>query len=77
MYVLAPYTLVFNDLGPWFSRLCRYFSRETTVFSMKPLLTHIRSRASQKMTSVLRWIIGKITQGSDVISCKGERDSRL
>ena len=51
MYVLAPYTLVFNDLGPWFSRLWRYFSRETTAFSMKPLLTDIGSRASQKMTS--------------------------
>ena len=61
MYLLAPYTLVFNDLGPWFSTLWRYFSRETTAFSTKPLLTDIGSRPSQKMTSGVRWILGKIT----------------
>ena len=47
MYELAPHTLVFNDLGPWFSRLRRYFSREITAFFMKPLLTDIGSRFSE------------------------------
>ena len=61
MYVLTPYTLVFNDLGPWFSTLRRCFSREITAFSLKPLLTDIGSRTSQKMTSGFRWILGKVT----------------
>ena len=47
MYVLTPHSLVFNDLGPLFSRLWRHFSRETTAFSMKSLLTDIGSHFSE------------------------------
>ena len=77
IYVLAPHTLVFNDLEPWFSRLWQYFSREITVVFMKPLLTDTGSRASQKMTSGVRWILRKITSRSDVSLSRAERDSRL